>query len=63
MVRVRVFNATFKNLPVLSWQSIFFFFVEQTGENHWPTASHWHTLSHNVVSSTPHHEHDSNSQR
>ena len=23
------------------------------GENHWPVASHWQTLSHNVVSSTP----------
>jgi hypothetical protein len=26
-----------------------------------PVASHWQTLSHNVVSSTPHHERDSNS--
>jgi hypothetical protein len=26
------------------------------GENHWPAASHWQFLSHNVVSSTPHHE-------
>ena len=25
-------------------------------ENHWSAASHWQTLSHNVVSSTPHHE-------
>jgi hypothetical protein len=27
--------------------------VEETGvpgENHWPVASHWQTLSHNVVS-------------
>ena len=24
------------------------------GENHWPVSSHWQTLSHNVVSSTPH---------
>jgi hypothetical protein len=23
------------------------------GENHHPTTSHWQTLSHNVVSSTP----------
>jgi hypothetical protein len=23
------------------------------GEKHWPAASHWQTLSHNVVSSTP----------
>ena len=29
------------------------------GENHWPAASHWQP---NVVSSTPHHERDSNSQ-
>jgi hypothetical protein len=31
--------------------------VEETrvpGENHRPVASHWQTLSHNVVSSTPH---------
>jgi hypothetical protein len=30
--------------------------VEETGvpgENHRPAASHWQTLSHNVVSSTP----------
>jgi hypothetical protein len=27
-----------------------------------PVASHWQTLSHNVVSSTPRHERDSNSQ-
>jgi hypothetical protein len=29
--------------------------VEETGENHWPDGSHWQTLSHNVVSSTPRH--------
>jgi hypothetical protein len=31
--------------------------VEETevpGENHRPVAGHWQTLSHNVVSSTPH---------
>jgi hypothetical protein len=31
--------------------------VEETGvpgENHRPVASHWQTLSYNVVSSTPH---------
>jgi hypothetical protein len=32
------------------------------GENNWPAASHWQTSSHNVVSSTPRHEWDSNSQ-
>jgi hypothetical protein len=31
------------------------------GENHQP-ASHWQTLSHNVVSSTNRHEQGSNSQ-
>jgi hypothetical protein len=39
--------------------------VEETGipgENHWPAASHWQTLSHNVVSSTPHHGRNSNLQ-
>ena len=29
------------------------------GENHRPAANHWLTLSHNVISSTPHHEWDS----
>ena len=33
------------------------------GEKHIPSTGHWHTPSHNVVSSTPHHEQDSNSQR
>jgi len=32
------------------------------GEKHRYVASHWQTLSHNVVSSTNHHERDSNSQ-
>ena len=32
-----------------------FLLVEETGENHWPAASH---LSNNVASSTPHHERD-----
>jgi hypothetical protein len=37
--------------------------VEETGvqeENHRPDASHWQSFSLNVVSSTPHHEQDSN---
>jgi len=48
-----VFNATFNNISVISWQSVLL--VEETGvpiENHRPTTSHWQTLSHNVVSST-----------
>jgi len=49
-----MFNATFNNNSVISWQSVLL--VEETGvprENHRHTASHWQTLSHNVVSSTP----------
>jgi hypothetical protein len=47
-----VFNATFNNISVISWRSDLL--VEETGvpgENHTPIASHWQTLSHNVVSS------------
>jgi hypothetical protein len=46
MDRVMVFNATFNNISVISWQSVFL--VEETriqwGKNHWPAASHWQTL-------------------
>jgi len=52
-----VFNVTFNNLSVISWWSVLL--VEQTGvtgENHWPGACHWQTLSHNVLSHTPRHE-------
>jgi hypothetical protein len=51
---VMVFNATFNNISVISWQSVLL--VVETGapgENHQPTASHWQTLSHNVALSTP----------
>jgi hypothetical protein len=43
-----VFNATFNNISVISWQSDLL--VEEIGENHWPALSHWQTLSRNVVS-------------
>ena len=49
-----VFNATFNNISVISWQSVLL--VEETGvpgENHQPATSHWQTLSHNVVLRTP----------
>jgi hypothetical protein len=36
--------------------------VEGIRENNRSAASHWQTLSDNVVSSTPHHEQGSNSQ-
>jgi hypothetical protein len=45
-----VFNATFNNISVISWLSVLL--VEETRgpwENHRPVASHWQTLSHNVV--------------
>ena len=51
------FSPTFNNILVISWRWVLL--VEGTGvpgENHWPVASHWQTLSHNVVSSTPRHE-------
>ena len=46
-VCLMVFNTTFNNISVISWQSVLL--VEETGENHRPVASHWQTLSHNVV--------------
>jgi hypothetical protein len=45
-----VFNATFNNIAVISWRSVLL--VKETGgprENYRPVASHWQTLSHNVV--------------
>jgi hypothetical protein len=51
--RFMVLNATFNNISVISWRSVLL--VEETGlpgENHRPAASHWQTVSHNVVSST-----------
>jgi hypothetical protein len=45
-----VFNATFNNISVILWRSVVL--VEETGEpgeNHRPVASHWQTLSHNIV--------------
>jgi hypothetical protein len=45
-----VFNATFNNISVILWLSVLL--VEETGgpgENHRPVASHWQTLSQNVV--------------
>ena len=50
-VRVMVFSTTFNNSSAISWGSVLL--VEETGvteEKHWPVASHWQTLSHNVSS-------------
>jgi hypothetical protein len=49
-----VFNITFNNISAILWQSVLL--VEESrvpSENHLPATSHWQTLSHNVVSSTP----------
>jgi hypothetical protein len=49
-VSVIVFNANFNNITVMSWLSSLL--VEETGvpwEYNRPTASHWQTLSHNIV--------------
>ena len=58
-VRVMVFNATFNNISVISPRSVLL--VKETrvpGETRQPVASHWHLLSHNIVSSIPYHERD-----
>ena len=50
-----VLNATFNNISVISWQSVIL--VEETrvpSENRRPAASQKQTLSHIVISSTPH---------
>ena len=55
------FNAPFNTISDTSLRSVLL--VEEAGvpgENHRPVASHCQTLSHNVVSSTPHHERGSN---
>ena len=56
-------NATFNNISAISWRTVLL--VDEAGEpghNHRSVASHCQTLSRNVVSSTPQHERDSNSQ-
>jgi hypothetical protein len=40
-------NVTFNNFSVILWRSVLL--VAETRENHRPVASHWQTLSHNVV--------------
>jgi hypothetical protein len=58
-----IFKSTFNNISVKLLRSVLLEETGVPGENHLPAASHWQTLSHNVVSSTPHHEWGSNSQR
>ena len=47
VVCLMVFNATFNNISVISWRSVLL--MEGPGGNHQPVASHWQTLSHNIV--------------
>ena len=46
-----VFNTTFSNISVILWQSVLW--VDETGENHQPVASHWQTLSHCIEYTLP----------
>ena len=61
-VRVMLFNVTFNNISVILWMSVLL--MDGTGipgENHRPVTSHLQFfLSHNVISSTPDHELESN---
>ena len=55
--------ATLKNISVISLRLVLL--VEETWvpeENHWPVASDWQSVSHNVESSTSRHEWHSSSQ-
>ena len=59
-VRVMLLNANINNISAIWWRSVFSL-VEETripGENNIPAASHWQSLSHNIVSNTPRHEWD-----
>ena len=59
-----VFNATFNNNLAILWQLVLL--AEESGvpgENYRQVARYGQTLSHIVVSSTPGHERDLNSQR
>jgi hypothetical protein len=50
LVGFMVLNDTFNNISLISWRSVLL--VEESGgpgENHRFVASHWQTLSHNVV--------------
>ena len=50
-IPVMMFHATFNNISVISWRSVLV-----VGRNRRPSASHWQTLSHNVVLSRHRHE-------
>jgi len=48
------FNSIFNNISFISWRSVLLVKgIWVPVENHRPATSHWQTLSHNAVSSTP----------
>jgi hypothetical protein len=50
VVCLMVFNTTFNNISVISWRSVLLVEeIREPEENHRPVASHWRTVSHNVV--------------
>jgi hypothetical protein len=55
-----VFNDTFNN--IFSYIGQFYWYPLPTSKNHRHVANDCQTLSNNFISSTPRHEHDSNSQ-
>jgi len=56
-------KATFNNISVISWQSVLLMEETRVPREYYSSAtSHWQTLSHEVVSSTPHYERNLNSQ-
>ena len=59
-VRIMVFHATFYNISVISWRSVLL--VKETVVLLWKPQTCHKTLSQNIVSSTSHHEWDSNSE-
>jgi hypothetical protein len=57
LIGVMAYKTIFNNISRISWRSVLL--VEETGvrgRNHRPVGSHWQTLLHNIVSSTPRHE-------
>jgi hypothetical protein len=51
--RFIAFNATFNNISVLSWRSVLLVEETRVPRENRPAASHWQSLSHKVVSSSP----------
>ena len=46
----KLFVVCFNNISVILWRSVLLVDeIGEPGENHWSVASHWQTLSHNVV--------------